>query len=165
VSGVTNVYFLTGVTGYSYYILEALSYYFTANSNLTLEIFYTTNAGGSWNSFTYNQFIQSNESDFAVFRALGVNATTAGPLLNGFQGTILNARGSSITKFYGFGSGSMNKQTTMSGTDLSNDAINREQLLMASGTNQTGVVNGIRIAQSLAPTILFSGTFRLFGVV
>lgn len=165
VSGVTNVDFVTGVTGYSYYILEALSYFFTVNSNQTLEIFYTTNAGGSWNSFTYNQFIQSNESDFAVFRALGINATTAGQLINGFQGTIVNARGSSITKFFGFGAASMNKQTTMSGTDLSNDAINREQLLVATGTNQTGTVNGIRIAQSLAPTLLFSGTFRLFGVV
>jgi hypothetical protein len=69
-------------------------------------------------------------------------------------------------KFYGFGA-AMYKQSSFSGTDLSNDAINREQLLGATtATGSTSVVNAIRIAQNVAvPTLLFSGTFRLFGVV
>jgi hypothetical protein len=166
VSGVTNVDFVTGVTGYTYYVLECLQYFFTANSNQVLRIAFTSNAGGSWNAYTYNQFIQSNESDFAVFRALGVNASVAGTVINGFQGTILNAQAYGIVKFYGFASSSLVKQTTFSGTDLSNDAINREQLLGATSSVQTTAVNGIRIAQDTsAPTLLFSGTFRLFGVV
>jgi len=167
VSGVTHVDFVTGVTGYTYYVLECLRYSFDANSNQALRLGYSSNAGASWNTYTYNQFIQSNESDFAVFRALGTNAlANVGQLINGFQGTILAATGYGIVKLYGFASGSMVKQTTFSGTDLSNDAINREQLLGVTSSLETTVVNGIRISQDISvPTLLFSGTFRLFGVV
>ena len=166
VSGVTNVDFVTGITGYSYYVLECLGYFFTTNDNQALSVGFSINGGASWNTFTYNQFIQSNESDFAVFRALGLSSSTRDALINGFQGTIHPATGYGIMKLYGFGV-AMSKQAVFSGTDLSNDAINREQLLGATtGIGSTSVVNAIRIAQNrLAPTLLFSGTFRLFGVV
>jgi len=166
VSGVTNVDFVTGITGYTYYVLECLGYFFTTNDNQALSVGFSVNGGASWNTFTYNQFIQSNESDFAVFRALGVSSSTRDALINGFQGTVHPATAYGIMKFYGFGA-AMYKQASFSGTDLSNDAINREQLLGATtGTGSTSVVNAIRIAQNVAvPTLLFSGTFRLFGVV
>jgi len=163
VSGVTTVDFTTGITGYSYYVLECLKYFFDSTSNQLLGVRFSSNAGGSWNAYTYNVFIQSNESDFAVFRAFGTNSADRGTFLNGFQGTIAPAQAYGIAQIYGLGSGSLSKQTTFSGTDLSNDAINREQLLDATITNETTIVNGIRI---LNPALaLFSGTFRLFGVV
>ena len=165
VSGVTNVDFVTGVTGYTYYILECLEYFFNSDSNQALSIALTTNAGGSWNLFTYNQFIQSNETDFSTFRALGVAASTRGPLINGFQGTTSPAKADGIMKLFGFSSAFV-KQTTFSGVDRSNDAVDEEQLLGAGASSGTTVVNGIRIAQNTsAPALLFSGTFRLFGVV
>jgi len=166
VSGVANVDFTTGITGYTYYVLECLQYFFTTNDNQALSVGFSINGGASWNTFTYNQFIQSNESDFAVFRAFGVNSSTRDAFINGFQGTLHPAQAYGIMKLYGFGA-AMSKQASFSGTDLSNDAINREQLLGATtGIGSTAVVNAIRIAQNrLVPTLLFSGTFRLFGVV
>ena len=166
VSGVTACDFTTGVTGYTYYVLECLEYYFTVNDNQALAIFLSTNAGGSWNAFTYAQFIQSNESDFPVFRALGASSGT-GPLINGFQGTTghnIIVPGYGIMKLYGFAQAFV-KQTTFSGSDWSNDGVSNEQLLGVSATNLTTVVNGIRIAHDATPTLLFSGTFRLFGVM
>lgn len=158
--------FTTGVTGYSYYVLECFEYYFNTFDNQALAIFLSTNAGGSWNTFTYAQFIQSNESDFPVFRALGASSVT-GPLINGFQGTTghnIIVPGYGIMKLYGFADAFV-KQTTFSGSDWSNDAVSNEQLLGVSATNATTVVNGIRIAHDAVPTLRFSGTFRLYGVV
>ena len=168
VSGVVNVDFVSGISGYSYYILEALQYYFTANDNFSLFVFFSSNAGASWSAFSYAQFMQSNETDHPTFRALGVASSVQGPYINGIQGTtghniIVPAYG--IMKIFGLGSSSIVKQTTFVGSDLSNDAINYEQLLGVSSTNLTTVVNGIRIAVDSGPTIPFSGTFRLFGVV
>jgi len=167
VAGVVNVDFVTGISGYSYYILECLQYFFTVNDNAALSVAFSTNAGGSWNAFSYNQFQIATESDFSTFRGLGSNASTVGNFLNGFQGTLHPAQAYGIMKLYNFSSATFVKQSTFSGTDLSNDAINREELLSSTATTTAiAAVNGIRIGRNPSvPTFPFSGTFRLFGVV
>lgn len=172
VFNVVNVDFTTGITGYTYYVFECLEYYFNANDNLTLNTYFSTNAGASWNALTYVQFNSSCQTgtlfSVPIYRALASVGVDFGQIINGIQGTSVHniiAPGYGIMKIYGLGSSSSIKQTTFSGADRSNDMVGTEQLLGVSATTTTPVVNGIRIANSTAPTIPFSGTFRLFGVL
>lgn len=163
--------FTMGISGYTYYVLECLEYYFNVTDNLILTIEFSTDGGATWNFFTYAQFNSACQTgtmfSVPVYRALGTAAAFVGQAINGIQGTSVHnilAPGYGIMKLYGLGSSSTIKQTTFSGADRSNDMVGTEQLLGVSATTATTIVNGIRIAQDGASTILFSGTFRLYGV-
>jgi len=167
VAGVTFLDFTPLPGGYSYYVLEALNYWFTTVDNQILFVYLWN--GASFFGFTFNTFQQANESTGspgAVIRALGLTASASGALLNGFQGTTDHtqlAPGYGIMHLFGLDSSSVINQTMFVGADRSNDAVSTEQLLGTSSTTTTNQVTAIRIAPGGA--FPFSGTFRLFGVV
>jgi len=163
VSGVSTVDFTSGITGYSYYELEALNFSINT-SNQIARVFLSSDGGSSWTSYGCAYFQQANQSGSTTFRGSGgsLAGSNGFSLLNGFQGTTSGGIGYSMVKLFGFGSSSINKQSIQVGIDLSNNAVDREQLLLASESTTTTVVNGVRINPT---TGTVTGTFRLFGVV
>ncbi len=169
VSGVTELDVTPLPGGYAYYILEALNYWFTADDNQALRVWFWN--GSTFNGFNYATFQQANESTGspgAVIRAIGTSAAT-GALLNGFQGTTAHtqlAPGYGKMYLFGLDSSSVVNQTIFVGADRSNDGVSTEQLLGVSSTNLTNQVTAFRISATVLGGIApFSGTFRLFGVV
>ena len=169
VSGVTTLDLSPLPGGYAYYYLEALNYWFTANDNVILRVWFWN--GSTFNGFNYATFQQANESTGspgAVIRAIGTSGLT-GALLNGFQGTTDHtqlAPGYGNMKLFGLDSSSVVKQTIFVGADRSNDAVSTEQLLGATSTNLTNQVTALRISGTVLGNALpFSGRFRLFGVL
>jgi hypothetical protein len=169
VSGVTTLDFTPLPGGYSYYILEALNYWFTVNDNQLLRVWFGNGSG--YNTFNYATFQQANESTGspgAVIRAIGTTGAT-GELMNGFQGTTGHtqfAPGYGIMHLFGLDSSSVVNQTIFVGADRSNDAVSTEQLLGVGSTDLTSQVTALRISETvLGNAIPFSGTFRLFGVL
>jgi len=163
VSGASTVDFTTGITGYTYYILEALNYSIST-ANQILRIFLSSNAGSSWTSYGSAYFQQANQTGASTFRGSGgsLAGSNGFALLNGFQGTTSGGIAYSYVKLFGFDSSSINKQAIQVGVDASNNAVDREQLLHVAESTTTTVVNGVRCNPT---TGTVTGTFRLFGVM
>jgi hypothetical protein len=159
-SGSATIDFTSGVTGYTYYILECLNV-LPATNNVDFQMQYSTDAGVTWTGGTsYIYFGQSNVSSSSAFNGY-VSAGTSQFLISPGNSNSANFAFYGIAQLFGFTN--LSKQVTWSFTST-NSALATQQAIGAGRFTVTGSnVNAIRLKMSSGNISI--GTFRLFGVM
>jgi len=152
--------FTSGVTGYTYYILECLNVLPITN-NVDFQMQYSTDGGSTWTAGTsYIYFGQSNVSSSSAFSGY-VSAGTSQFSLSPGNSNSANFAFYGIAQLFGFAN--LSKQVTWSFTST-NSALATQQAIGAGRFSVTGsTVNGVRLKMSSGNISI--GTFRLFGVM
>ncbi len=152
--------FTTGVTGYTYYILECLGV-LPDTDNTDFQMQYSTNAGVSWTGGTsYIYFGQSNNSSSSSFNGY-VSSGTSQFLISPGNSSNANYAFYGSATLYGFAN--LSKQVVWSFTTTTS-ALDTQQAIGAGRFTVTGsTVNAIRLKFSAGNISI--GTFRLFGVM
>ena len=159
-SNSATIDFTSGVTGYTYYILECLGVLPVSN-NVDFQMVYSTNGGVSWTGGTsYIYFTTNMNSGANTFSAVNSTGTSQFVLSPG------NSNSANFA-FYGiaqlFGFTNLSKQFTSSFV-ASNSSLAAQQSLGAGRFSVTGSnVNAVRVLFSSGNISV--GTFRLFGVM
>lgn len=165
VTDVEYLDFVTGITGYSYYIMEAIGYVSNHPNNRFFRTYFSSDGGASWGAYQYQQLNMgpnSNQSTF-VARAFGFN--TAGNLWLGLEGPSQGGTSFGTQYLFNLGSSSAVKKSIIDGVNRSYGFGYAQQQRQVGATNSTAVVNGIRLSFGGGLGLINSGDFRLYGVV
>lgn len=162
-SSSATIDFTSGVTGYTYYIIEYLGVV-PATDNTDLQMQFSTTAGVSWIAGTNYQYFTTNTNS-------GANTFSAVVSTSSGTSQFVLAPGTSNNASYGLnGSAQLfaftvgNPQVTGSITSTASSSLNALQCLSAGRCNSSSTtVNGVRLKFSSGNISV--GTFRLFGVM
>jgi len=151
--------FTSGVTGYTYYVIEFLAV-LPATDNTDLQMQYTKDGGSTWEAGTqYVYFLSKTVSSASTFAATNSTGTSQFVLSSGTSNSSAYALYGSAN-LYGFTNTS--RQATSSIVSANSSLATMQALGAMRFTSTTGTVNGVRIKFSSGN--IASGTIRLFGV-
>src|SRR6185503_18234145 len=162
-SSSATIDFTTGITGYTYYILECLGVV-PATDNTDLQMQFSNTGGVSWTAGTAYQYFTTNPNSGASTFSAVVSTSTG-------TSQFVLAPGTSNSANYGlngivqlFGFAASNPQVTSSIVSTAATSLNALECLGAGRCGIGGAAtNGIRLKFSSGNISV--GTFRLFGVM
>lgn len=159
-SNVATIDFTTGVTGYTYYILECLNV-LPITDNVDFQMQFSIDAGVTWTGGTNYIYFglnpDSSANTFSGYKNVGTSQFAITPGNSNSANYAFNG----IIQLFGFAN--LSKQITWSFA-ATTSALNTQQNLGAGRFTVSGSdVNGIRL--NFSSGNISTGTFRLFGVM